>query len=34
VEGYDPFAKKGLNELDELDDEFDEAFLAQYKQKR
>jgi hypothetical protein len=34
IEGYDPFTKKTLDELDELDDDFDEAFLAQYKQKR
>jgi len=31
VEGYDPFSKKTMDELDELEDEFDEAFLAQYK---
>lgn len=34
MENYDPFEKKNLDELDELEDEFDEAFLNQYKQKR
>ena len=31
MENYDPFEKKNLDELDELEDEFDEAFLNQYK---
>ena len=34
LDNYDPLAKKNLDELDELEDELDEEFLEQYKQKR
>lgn len=34
LEGYDPLADKDLDELDDLEDDLDDNFLAQYKQKR
>lgn len=32
VENHDPFAKKDLNELNELEDEFEDGFFEKYKQ--
>lgn len=34
LENYDVLAKKNLDELDELEDDLDEQFLEEYKQKR
>lgn len=34
VEGYDPLAHKNLEELNELEDEFEDVFLEQYKAKK
>jgi len=34
MENYDPFKSKNLDELDEIEDEFDDEFLEQYKAKR
>lgn len=34
LESHDPFADKDLDELDELEDDFDDDFLEMYKQKK
>lgn len=34
VEDYDPLEDKDLDELDELEDEFEDDFMRQYREKR
>jgi hypothetical protein len=34
LEGYDALKNKNLEELEELEDEFDDKFLEEYKNKK